>query len=133
VTVDRKGDREDLATPARNQEDVGAPALVRRRLLDLAEVRPPAPPVDSWRQREPVPLHDPQNPLTIVAGAKGPIHHGPHAATATVARQMRAYAAAGGTHLPGGSVGRRTTRLISWVIVLVFRQRQKRRTLTPCP
>jgi len=46
VTVDREGHREDLAAPAGNQEHIGAPALVRRWPLDLAEVRPPVPPMD---------------------------------------------------------------------------------------
>jgi hypothetical protein len=82
VTVDREGHREDLATPAGNQEGVGAPALVRGRPLDLAEMRPPVPPVDPWGQHEPVQLHDPPNPLAVVAGTKGPIHHRPDPAVA---------------------------------------------------
>jgi hypothetical protein len=41
IAVDREGHGDDLAAPAGNQEDVRAPALVRGRLLDLPEMRPP--------------------------------------------------------------------------------------------
>src|SRR5467141_1189292 len=40
VTIDREGHRENFAAPAGDEEDVGAPALVRGRLLYLAEMRP---------------------------------------------------------------------------------------------
>ena len=42
VAVDREGDGDDLATPARDQEDVRAPALVRGRLPDYAVIEPGA-------------------------------------------------------------------------------------------
>jgi hypothetical protein len=38
-------------------------------------MRPPVPPVDPWGQHEPVQLQDPPNPLAVVPGTKGPIHH----------------------------------------------------------
>jgi hypothetical protein len=38
VAVDGEGHGDDLAAPARNQKDIRAPALIRRGLLDLADV-----------------------------------------------------------------------------------------------
>jgi hypothetical protein len=73
VPVDREGHREDLAAPAGNQEDVGAAALARGRLLDLAEVRPSVPPVAPRGQHESVCLHDPPDALAIVDGTKGSV------------------------------------------------------------
>jgi hypothetical protein len=61
------GGREDLAAPARDQEDVRAPALVRGRLLSLAEMGPAVPAMNPRRQHEPVHPHEPPNALAVVA------------------------------------------------------------------
>jgi hypothetical protein len=68
------------STTAGNQENVRAPALVRGRLLDLADVRPPVPAVDSRGQHEAVQLHHPPNALAVVARPEGAVYHRPDAA-----------------------------------------------------
>jgi hypothetical protein len=82
VTVDREGDREDFTTPARDQKDIGAPALVRGRLDDPAQVGPTVAPMRPRRQHQPVQLHDAPNALAVVARPEGPVHHRPDAAIA---------------------------------------------------
>jgi len=55
---------------ARDQEDVRAPALIRGRLPDLAQLRAPVTAVDPGRQHQAVQLHDAPNPLPVVPGPK---------------------------------------------------------------
>jgi hypothetical protein len=77
VTIEGKSHGEHLATPARDQEDVRAPALIRGGLLHSLQVRPPVPAVDARRQHEPVHPHHPGNALAVVAGPELPADHGP--------------------------------------------------------
>ncbi len=51
MAVGREGHREDLAAPAGDEEHIGAPALVRCRLLDLTEMRATVTPVDLRQQQ----------------------------------------------------------------------------------
>jgi hypothetical protein len=62
------------AARARNQEDVRAPALVRRRLLHLAQMRPAVPTMGSRRPHQAVQAHQPPNALAVVAAAKDVAH-----------------------------------------------------------
>ena len=77
-----RGDREHLPAPARDQEDVRAPALVRRGLLYLAQMRPAVPAMDPRRQHQAVHPHEPPDALAGIASPKCPVHHHPHAAIA---------------------------------------------------
>jgi hypothetical protein len=72
VAVDRERHGENLPTPAGNQEDIRAPALVRGGSLDLPQMRPPVTTVHPRRQHQPVQLHHPANPLAVVAGMSRP-------------------------------------------------------------
>ena len=78
VAIDREGHREHLPTPARDQEDVRAPALIRGRLLHLAQMRLAVPAMDPRRQHQAVHPHEPPNAFAVVARAEGAIHHRPH-------------------------------------------------------
>ena len=89
VAVDREGDREHLAAPAGDQEDVRAPALVRRRLLHLAEMRPAVAAMDPRRQHQAVHAHEPPDALAVVASAEGAVDHRPHAAIAVGGAAVR--------------------------------------------
>ena len=53
--------------------------LIRRRLADLAEMRPPVPTVDARREHQAVQLHHPADAFAVVACPKGAVHHRPHA------------------------------------------------------
>jgi hypothetical protein len=61
VAVDGERYGDDLDAPARDQEDIRAPALIRGRLSDLAEMRAPVAAVDPRRQHQAVQLHDAPN------------------------------------------------------------------------
>src|SRR5262249_11598884 len=89
MTVDREGDRQHFATPARDQKDVGAPTLVRHRLFDSTEMRSAMAPVQARGQHQAVQLHHAPNALAVVAGAEGPVHHRPHAAIAVSRAAVR--------------------------------------------
>src|SRR5262249_50641834 len=82
VAINREGHGDDLATPTRDQEDVGAPALIRGRLVELPEVRPAVATVDARRQHQPVELHHAPNAFAIVARPECPVDYRPHAAIA---------------------------------------------------
>jgi hypothetical protein len=56
VAVDREGHGQDLPPPAEDREPVGASALVRGRLLDLAELRAVMP-AAQWIRTLPIGEH----------------------------------------------------------------------------
>jgi len=70
MTIDGEG---HLAAPARDEKHVRTPPLIRGRLLHLAEMGPPMPTMDPWREHEPMQLHHASDALPVVARAEGPI------------------------------------------------------------
>jgi hypothetical protein len=77
--VQARTSREDLAAPARDEEHIGTPPLVRRGPLDLPEMRAAVPAMDPRGEHQAVEAHHAANALAVVAGTEGAVHHGPDA------------------------------------------------------
>jgi hypothetical protein len=92
VAVDHERDRHHLAAPAGNEENIGTPALVRRRLLHLAQMGAAVTAMDARGEHQSIQPHDPADSMTAVLRPAGLVHHraGPPGAVARTAVRHRA-------------------------------------------